>query len=34
MHRVYVTELKRKAGLLQPITAFFKPKRGEEELLQ
>ena len=34
LHRVYVTELKRETELLRPITDFFKPKRGEEELLQ
>ena len=31
MHRVYLTELKRDAELLRPITDFFKPKRGGEE---
>jgi hypothetical protein len=30
MHRVYVTELKREAESLHPITNYFKSKRDEE----
>jgi hypothetical protein len=29
LHKLHVMELKREASRLQPITAFFKPKRGE-----
>jgi hypothetical protein len=31
LHRVYLTELRREAERLRPITDFFEPKRGERE---
>jgi hypothetical protein len=31
LHRVYLTELRREAERLRPITDFFKPKRGDRE---